>query len=147
MFGDILKGLQGETSSQLTQIPGFKSNQLDDVFNIAGGVVTKEVGQQMLGGNKGGLMNLFSGQQNSSSANGIEDAISKGIMSQLVSRLGMNKNVASSVVGVLLPGILNKVTKVNSQTPDDDFSPLENLFGGGGGSNKSDVGGLLNKLF
>lgn len=144
MFGDILKGLQGETSGQLTQIPGFKGDQLDDVFNIAGGVVTKEVGQQMIGGNTGTLMNLFSGQQNNSSADGLQGAISKGISSQLMSKLGMNSTVASSVVSVLLPGIIGKVTKLNSQTPDDDASPIESLFGGGG---KSNIGGMLNKLF
>lgn len=146
MFGDILKGLQGETSDDLNKIPGFKSDQLDDVFNIAGGVVSKQVGQQMLGGGKGTLMNLFSGQQNNSSADGLQSTITKGITSQLEAKLGMNKMVASGVVGVLLPGILGKITKVNNQTPDDDDSPLQSLFGGGG-NDKSDLGGMLNKLF
>ncbi len=143
MFGDILQGLQGETAGNLTQIPGFNSNQIDDVFKIAGGEVTKQVGGQMLGGNMGTVMNLFSGQQNSGSANGLQDSLTKGISSQLMSKLGMNQTVATAVVGVILPGILGKITKHNSQTPDDDDSPLQSLFGGG----NSDIGGMLNKLF
>jgi len=146
MFANILKGLQGETSGQLTQISGVQGNHVDDIFKIAGGVVTKEVGSQMLGGDKGTLMNLFSGKQNNSAADGLQGAISNGIASQLVSKLGMNKAVAISVVGVILPGILGKISKANDQTPDDDTSPLDAIFGGGG-NNKTDIGGMLNKLF
>lgn len=145
MIGDILKGLQGETSGQLTKIPGFNSNQLDDVFGIAGDVVTKQVGSQLLGGNSGALMSLFSKGSNNSSANDLQGSIEKGIITKLTSDLGMNRNVASQVVSVLLPSILGKVTGINSKTPDNDLSPLESLFGGGKG--KNDIGGMLNKLF
>lgn len=139
-----MKGLQGETAGQLTNIPGVKSNQLDDIFNITGNLVTKEVGSQLLGGNASGLMSLFSNNQNNSSADQMQRSLESGITSKLSSQLGMDRSIANKVVAVILPVILSKVTGENSKTPDDDLSPLKNIFGGG---NKNDLGGMLNKLF
>jgi len=48
------------------------------------------------------------------------------------------------------PALINAITKKNSTTPDDDPSPLHELFGTSGnngisGTAKSLLGGFLNK--
>lgn len=145
MIDLLLKGLQSEAGGQLNNIPGVKSNQLDDIFKIAGNIVGDESSSQMKGGNKDTLMNLFSGNQNSGSANGIQNSMNDKIISELAEKLGMDKTVAKGVAAVVLPAVLNKVAGENGKTPDTDSSLLEGLFGGGGKGN--DIGGVLNKLF
>ncbi len=144
MFDNILKELKDEFAGKITEIPGVQNNQVDDIFNIVGSEVTKQVGEQMKGGNISALMNLFSRQPNNSSANALQNALSSGITNQIISKLGLNSSTASSIVNMILPSILDKITNINSQTPDDDDSPLRNLFGG---DTSSAIGGLLNKLF
>ncbi len=161
MLGELMKELKGETGSQISNIPGFDTNKLDDVFGIAGDVVAKEAGSQLLGGNTGALTSLFSNNENNSSANDLQGSIEKGIMSKLTSKLGLEQGIASKVVSMLLPSVLDKIKGINSKTPDNDLSPLKSLFGGAadlkdlGGKNMGDlkdlgskgVGGMLNKLF
>ncbi len=146
MIDDLMKGLQGQTGSELTKIPGLKPNQLDDIFKISGETVTKEMSSQMMGGNVNTLMNLFSNQKNSSSADMLQGNLEKTLISNITQKLGLDKNTSSAVVSMLLSKIINQITNKNSQTPDNDSSPLESLFGGNKGGAK-DIGNLLNKLF
>ena len=144
MINQLLKGLQGEMGGELAKISGFNTNQLDDVLKVAGNAVSKNASSQIQGGNKDTLMNLFSSSQNNNSANGLQNSMNDKIVSELATKLGIDENVAKKVAGVVLPAVLGKVTRVNRKTPDNDSSPLDSLFGGGGAG---DIGGMLNKLF
>ncbi len=144
MLDQILNGLKSQVGDKLTQIPGFNVNQIDDVIGITGDVVKEKVTSEISGGGIGTLMNLFSNSSNNSSANSLQNSITEGIVSKLISKLGLNSSVASSVAGVIVPMIISKITGENSKTPDDDPSPLANLFGDG---DSSSIGGMLNKLF
>ena len=144
MLNEILNGLKSQVGDQLTQIPGFNSNQIDDVVEITGDVVKEKVTSEISSGGIGTLMKLFSNSSNNSSANSLQSSISEGIISKLISKLGMNSSVASSIAGVVVPLVISKITGENSKTPDDDPSPLTSLFGGG---DSGAIGGMLNKLF
>ncbi len=150
MFDNLVKELKDELAGKLTQIPDLNSDKLDAIFDIAGKEVTKQVGSQLLSGNVSTLTNLFSKQENNSSANSLMNSLSQGITNQLVSKLGFNNSTAGTIVKMILPAIIEKITAFNSQTPDDDDSPLRKLFGGGDGDkgdSASGIGGLLNKFF
>lgn len=143
MIEQLLKGLQGETGGELSKISGFDTNQLNDVFKVAGNVVSNDVSSQIKGGNKDTLMNLFSGNQNNNSANNVQNSMNNSVVSELATKLGMDKNIAKKIAAVIMPAVIGKVTRENNKTADDDFSGIENLFGGGAGN----IGGMLNKLF
>ncbi len=144
MLDQILNGLKGQIGDKLTQIPGFNANQIDDVIGITGEVVQEKVSSQLTGGGVSTLMNLFSNSSNNSAADSLQNSITEGIVSKLMSKLGLNSSIASSIAGVIVPMVISKITGENSKTPDDDPSPLANLFGGG---DSNSIGGMLNKLF
>jgi hypothetical protein len=59
------------------------------------------------------------------------------VISELTGKLGLSPEVSNNIASVALPQLIKLITRKNSTTPDDDPSPLHELFGGAGG------GGLL----
>lgn len=105
----------------------------------------------MLGGNLSNVMNLFSNQPNNSGANLLQSNISSGVISSLTSKLGLAPGMSKTIAAVAIPALINLITKKNNITPDDDPSPLNELFGskakGGllGGVAKGLLGGIFKK--
>ena len=123
----------------------MKANQLPDIFGVIGDTTKKEVKKSMLDGGVGTVMNLFSKKTNNSAANSLQTNISSGIVSGLVQKLGLSSSSASMVAGIALPAIMNMVSKKNSETPEDDPSPINALFGDN--NSLKDAGSkLLNKF-
>ena len=144
MIEELLKGLQGQVGNDLQQKAGVQPNQMDDIMKIIGGVAAKEAGKEMLSGNLGTVMNLFSNQQNSAGASSLQTNISTGIVKTLVKKLGIKKEMAAMISTIAIPALMNMITSKNSETPDNDPSPLEGLFNTKGG--KGGLGGLLGGL-
>jgi uncharacterized protein YidB (DUF937 family) len=123
---------------------------MDQIFSIISNVARSEVAGQILKGNLSDVMSLFSKRQNSDGANQLQSDISSGVVSNLISKMGLSPEIAGNIASTTLPALLEKITNHNSTTPDDDPSPLHDLFGTGGdsgisGSAKNLLGGLLNK--
>lgn len=144
MIEQLLQGLQGQVGPELESKAGVSQSQMPDIMKIIGGVAAKEAGKEMLGGNLGNVMNLFSNNQNNDGANSLQSNITNGIVSNLISKLGLKKETAAMISSVALPVLMNMITKKNSETPDDDASPLEALFDTKGKS--GGLGGLLGGL-
>jgi hypothetical protein len=150
MLENLLGTLKSEVGSQIlnqTQIP---ANKLDGVFKVIGDVTKKEVSGQMTSGGIGNLLNLFSNQNNNTAANLIQNNIATGVVTNLVSKLGLSQDVAKTISNITIPVLIGLITKKNSTTPDDDPSPLKEIFGTGkssaiGGIAKGILGKLLKK--
>jgi uncharacterized protein YidB (DUF937 family) len=146
MIETILNGLKGQVGGELQQKAGVNPSMLDDILKVTGNVATKEVSKEMLSGNIGAVMNLFSKQENNAQANSLQSNIMNGMVSGFVQKLGLNQQTATMATNIILPVLMNLITKKNSETPDDDASPLTDLFnpkGGAAGSNP--IGGLIGK--
>lgn len=148
MLDQLLGTLKSELGGQIlgqTQLPAA---HLDNVFKVIGDVTKKEVTGQMLGGGLGNVMNLFSKQQNNDGANLLQSNITSGVIGGLVSKLGLSQQMSSSIAQIAIPALINMITHKNSATPDDDPSPLNDIFGT---AKKAAMGGiaknLLGKLF
>ncbi len=143
MLENLLGTLKSEVGSQIlgqTQLP---ANNLDKVFSVIGDVTKKEVTNQMVGGGLGNVMNLFSKQPNNSGANLLQSNIASGVVSGLVSKLGLSQEMSKTIASVAVPALVNLITKKNSVTPDDDPSPLNEIFGG---AKKAAVGGIAKNI-
>lgn len=146
MLDLILNGLKDQVAGDLQQKAGVKPNMLDDILKITGSVATKEVSKEMLGGNLGAVMNLFSNNSNNAQANSLQDNIMNGMISNFVQKLGLDQKTASMATTIIIPMLMNLITKKNAETPEDDASPLNDLFnpkGQQGGNNP--LGGLIGK--
>lgn len=151
MIENLLQTLKSEVGSQITGQTRLPSGNLDKVFSVIGDVTKKEVTQQMVGGGLSNVMNLFSKQQNNAGANLIQSNITSGVISGLVGKLGLSQDVSKSIAQIAVPALVNMITNKNSRTPDDDPSPLNELFGGSaksgvlGGVAKNILGKFLKK--
>lgn len=145
MIEKLLEGLQSQLGGEILEKTDVKANQLPDIFGVIGDTTKKEVKKSMLDGGVGTVMNLFSKKTNNSAANSLQTNISSGIVSGLVQKLGLSSSSASMVAGIALPAIMNMVSKKNSETPEDDPSPINALFGDN--NSLKDAGSkLLNKF-
>jgi hypothetical protein len=151
MLDQLINSLKSEVGEQLSSQPNLPAGSIDKVFSVIGDVTKKEVTGQMLGGNLSNVMNLFSNQPNNSGANLLQSNISSGVITSLTSKLGLSPEISKSIAAIAIPALINLITKKNSTTPDDDPSPLNEIFGsvnkGGllGGVAKGLLGGLFKK--
>jgi uncharacterized protein YidB (DUF937 family) len=148
MLENLLGTLKSEVGSQILDQTQLPQTHLDGVFKVLGDVAKKEVVGNILGGGLENVMNLFSNQQNNAAANQIQSNMHTGVIDGLVSKLGLSPDMAKSVAASAVPALISMITKKNSATPDDDPSPLHDIFGT---AQKSGLGGiatgLLGKLF
>ena len=145
MLDVILSGLKDQVGGDLQQKAGVNSNMLDDILKITGGVATKEVSKEMLGGNLGAVMNLFSNDSNNSQASSLQDNIMNGMVTNFVQKLGLTKQTAGMVTSIIIPALMSMITKKNAETPDDDASPLNDLFNTKDQGENNPLGGLIGK--
>ncbi len=145
MIEKLLEGLQSQIGGEILEKTDVKANQLPDIFGLIGDTTKKEVKNSMLDGGLGTVMNMFSQKPNNSAADTLQTNISSGIVSGMVQKLGLSSSSASMVAKIALPAIMNLIRKKNSETPDDDPSPINALFGDN--DSLKDAGSkLLNKF-
>jgi len=146
MIDSILKGLKDQIGQEILAKTDVKSSQLGSVFSVIGDATKSEVKKSMVNDGLSTVMNLFSNKQNSAQANLLQSGISSAIISGLVSKIGLSQSTSKIISEIAVPALMNLITKKNSETPDDDPSPLQNIFGDNKGL--GDVAGkLLGNLF
>ncbi len=144
MFDQLISGVKEQLGAQLPKEANVNSGQLDGIVSVLGDVTKKEVTKEMTGGSIGGLMNLFSNSGNNSAANSIQNNITSGVVSGLIEKLGFNGSTAKMIASTAVPLVMKMITDKNSETPEDDPSPLTNMFGG---DTSSLLGGIASKFF
>jgi hypothetical protein len=132
MLEQLINSLKSEVGGQLVSQTNLPAGQLDKVLSIIGHETKKEVDGQMVGGNLSDLMNLFSDNPNNEGANNLQSNISSGVISNLTSQLGLSPEISKNIAAIALPVLVKMITERNNTTPEDDPSPLNDLFGGTG---------------
>lgn len=143
----LINGLKDQVAGKLQTEAGVSSSQVDGIMDIIKNVSGEKIGEELLAGNMGSLMNLFSDKPNTQEADSLQTSLTSGIMEGLIGKLGFDKSKASSVVNIVVPMLIGFVTGKNNETAEDDASPITDLFGGGGLGNiaKNALGGLFGK--
>jgi uncharacterized protein YidB (DUF937 family) len=150
MLERLLNSLKSEMGGQIADQNNLQSGHIDQIFSIIGNVAKKEVAGHTLQGKLSEVMNLFSNSPNTDGANQLQSNISSGVVSNLISKMGLSPEIAGNIASTTLPLLIQKITNHNNTTPDNDTSPLHELFGTGDesgilGSAKNLLGGFLNK--
>ncbi len=149
MLEQIMEVISGEAGSALKEKVGLSDEQAKGAISVAGESAMEAVSSQLMSGGLDTVMNLFSSKSNSKSADGLSGVIASLMTQKLSEKVGLDSKKIAPVVGMLLPVLLNFVSKKNEETPDDDASPIENLFGGSeqGKDLMDSLGGALSKFF
>ncbi len=148
MLEQLLSGLKDQALGAINDNPEIPNNKLDGIMDIVGSVTKTEVAKEAKNsGGLGNLMNLFSDNDNNSSANSIQGNITNSVVASLIEKVGLSKSAATSAAATLTPMVLDQITSKNNKTASDDDSPLTDLFGSllSSGSSKS-AGGILGAL-
>jgi uncharacterized protein YidB (DUF937 family) len=148
MLEQLINSLKSEVGGQLTSQSNLPSGHADQIFAIISDVAKSEVARHILRGGLSDVMNLFSKSPNTDGANQLQSNITSGVVTDLTNKMGLSPDVAGNIAATALPGLIEKITNHNSTTPDDDPSPLHDLFGTGGsdgllGTAKNLLGGFL----
>lgn len=148
MINSLIKQLASQTTNELTQKANIPENLVGDILNLTGQVATKEVANQVTQNGIDNLMNLFSNKPNNSSADSIQNNLVNGLISSFTQKLGLSQEQATMASDIIVPILLNMITKENEKTPDNDPSPIQQIFeiGGNAKGAKNALGGLLGKF-
>jgi CRISPR/Cas system type I-B associated protein Csh2 (Cas7 group RAMP superfamily) len=141
MLEMILSGLKGQIGEELVSKAGVSQSQLGPVLDIIGQTTKDKVSSEMMSGGLDMVMNLFSDKPNSSGANSLLNGLTGSITQNLASKLGIDPAKAQMIAAIAMPMLIKLVTSKNNETPENDPSPLNDLFGGlagamGGGTQK-----------
>jgi len=143
MIEQLITSLKSEVGGQILKQTKLPSGSLDKVFSVIGDVTKKEVTNQMTSGNIGDVMSLFSNKPNNSGANLLQNSIASGVVTNLTKKLGISMEMSDTIAKIAVPALIGLISKKNSATPDDDASPLNELFGN---KKSSLTGGLLKNV-
>jgi len=142
MIEQLLKTIKSDVGSQILEKTNLPPDKLNGIFSVIGDVTKKEVTNQMMSGDLSTVMNLFSNKANNASANRLQSGITSGVTGNLTKKLGLSPAISKMIAAIAIPAIIQLITKKNSETPDDDPSPLQEIFKKSGG-----LGGILGKIF
>jgi uncharacterized protein YidB (DUF937 family) len=146
MLSSIIDNLKDQVGPEILNKTGLSEDKLPQIMDIVADASKNVVGNQVASGNMGSLMNLFGSGSNSKGADGIQSALTDQVVSGLAQKLGLSESVANTISSIVVPQLIGLITKKNSETPDDDDSPITELFGGGGDlmeKAKKGLGGLF----
>lgn len=132
MLEELINSVKSEVGGQIAGNSDLPVGGIEQIFSSLGDTVKKEVTGQMLAGNLSHVMNLFSSEPNTDKANEIQSNIHSGFVENLVNKLGLSSEESDGIASKAVPALINAVTKHNSTTPDNDPSPLHELFGTSG---------------
>lgn len=150
MLENIIKSLQSELGDQVVQKTGISTSNLDSVFSIIGDVTKKEVTGQMMSGNLSTLTNLFSKDKKTSAANSLQNNIIAGVITNLISKLGLSKDVADMIAKLTVPTLVDMITNKSAGSSGGGASVLTDIFGsfmgGSQTTEKKDAGGSVTDM-
>ncbi len=145
MIDTIIDGLKGQVAETVGSKFGLDASQIEGTLGVVketvGGTLQKESSNGL-----GGILNLFSNNQNDAGGNAILNGLTSNLSSNLTSKLGFDSAKASGITSMIIP----MVTKLFSDKVGGNESNLLSLLGGGGSAGdmiKNAAGDLLkNKL-
>jgi hypothetical protein len=136
----------------LLQQTDLRDDQIDDTMAVAKESVEEELKAQTLGGNLGGLMDMFNGRNSVNAGNPMVNAVIQRFIPKLSERLGVSPQMAAQVANMLIPVILSKFASKDTGEAKDEGDLIGKLgfdkdnsitdFMKGFGKGKSPLSGL-----
>lgn len=147
MLDNLLNLVKQHAGSSIVNNPDIPNEKNDEAVAVAGQGITGGLQQLLSQGGIKDVMSLFSGNQEISSSDPAVQQVSGNVIQNLMDKVGLNQQQASSVAGGLVPDVLkNLVNKTND--PNDSSFDIQGIFNSlsGGGTSGMNVQNLLNKF-
>lgn len=148
MLEELLNLVKQQSGDAIVNNPAVPNEHNDAVIaetsnSIAGGLQ----GMLSQGGGLTDILKMFGGQDQGTATSNIAQQLSGGVIQNLMSKFGLNNQVASGIASSLIPSVLSKlVSKTND--PNDNSFNIQSIFNNlsGGQTSGTDVSGLLSKV-
>jgi hypothetical protein len=142
MFDNLFNLVKEHAGDAITNNPAVPNEKNEEVTHAATTSIMDTLKAQVSSGNLSHIMDMFKGGSNVSSSS-ISSAAHGNVITDLMSKFGMDNAQASSVASGLVPKVMESfVNKTND--PNDKSFDLQDIvknIGGSGG-----IGGMLGGL-
>ena len=147
MLEQLMDLIKQHSQEAVVNNPDVPNEQNTAVMQETGSTIMNTL-QSLLGGGKANdVMSFFSNKSGDVSNHPVTQNISGNLISNLMSKFGLNGQQAGGIAASLLPMVLSKlVSKTND--PNDSSFNIQNIFNSLSGNNTSglDIQGILSKF-
>lgn len=137
---DMVKGNLGDFLQNQEQGGAIASQaNPNEIADVAGQTILSKLGGMANGGDFSGIMEMFSGQETPAD-HPLASNLQGDVAENLMKKLGLNSNVASSISSMIIPFIMNMFNKKVQNNGGFDISSIISQFTGGGNANSGGGG-------
>ena len=143
MLDNLFNLVKQNAGEAIINNPAIPNEQNEAAVQVASTSIFDGLKNAISGGNVNDLMNLFSGNANTSN-NPVSQNIQGGFIQNLMNQFGLNQNAANGIASNLIPNVLqNLVSKTND--PNDNSFNLQDILSKIGGGNLN-IQSLINQF-
>lgn len=119
MLSELINFAKNQLGDKVTQNTPLNQQQSEEAIEIGGHSIFDGLKNEAMSGNLPQLFSLFSGNldMNSAMNNPIVQGIARNFVSNVVSRLGVSPEIATSIVNFILPLLFSTVKQQAMQNP------------------------------
>jgi hypothetical protein len=128
MLDQLIKFAKDQLGDQFNSNNQLDSNQQNEVFNTAQSSIMDTIKNQIGGGNIGGLMNLFNGQDDpNAQANPIAGQAQQNVVTSLMDKLGLDEGKASGIAAQIIPAVMQRFASPETGTAENPMDLIKKM--------------------
>jgi hypothetical protein len=128
MLDQLIKFAKDQLGDQFNSNNQLDSNQQNEVFNTAQSSIMDTIKNQIGGGNIGGLMNLFNGQDDpNAQANPIAGQAQQNVVTSLMDKLGLDEGKASGIAAQIIPAVMQRFASPETGTAENPLDLIKKM--------------------
>ncbi len=139
MLDQLISFGKEQLADKLKKDVKLDDKQVDDTFGVAKDTLMDSLKKEALGGNMGGLLNLFNGKDKTDTSNPIVNGFVQSFAGNLISKLGFSQSMSSTIAGLVTPVLMKKYADKATGEAKDEGGLMSML----GMDKDKDVSGLL----
>lgn len=147
MLDSLLEGLKGQVASTIAEKTGLDLGQAEKALPVAKESIVDGITSAVAGGNVSGILDMLKGATGGEAGlaglgeNLVYKSIAGNFISKATAALGIPESMASTVSGLALPMIMNKIGGAAQAAGDTDEIDQSSVMSAMG----LDTGGLMGK--
>ncbi|MEO5944378.1 MAG: hypothetical protein ABIP30_10090 [Ferruginibacter sp.] len=147
MLEELMDLIKQNSQQAVVENPAVPNDQNAAVMQETGSTIMSTLQSMLASGKANEVMSLFSGQGGNVNDHPVTQNISGNLISNLMSKFGLNGQQAGGIVSSILPMILSKLVNKTNDTNDGSFN-IQSIFNSlsGGSTGGIDIQSILSKF-
>lgn len=120
MLDELIQFARTQVGDQIKNENGLDDNQKDQVFQAAQGGLMDTIKSQIGGGNIGGILNLFNGEDDpDNDKNPVKGQTQQNVVTSLMDKLGLDEGKAGAIANQVVPLLIKQFASKDTGTASD----------------------------